>query len=142
MVGTSRLGKLRSDGSSPPSSQPGLDSIPVVHCRPDIKMESHVQLILWIGSTGVEIDNISDICSASVNEPVMSVKWRSVSIRQHVFFGTSGKTHPNAVMIQAFGVLSFGLPTKLTSLGPPHLSAPRPASHIKTCSQAFSLTAL
>lgn len=32
------------------------------------------------------------------------------------------KTHPKAVFTQAFGVLSFGLPTKLTSLGPPHLS--------------------
>jgi len=47
-------------------------------------MESHVQLILWIGSASVEIDDISDICSASINEPVMSVKWGSVSIRQHI----------------------------------------------------------
>ena len=53
--------------SSPPACQPGLDPIPVVHCRSDIEMESHVELILWIRSTSVEIDNVSDICPASID---------------------------------------------------------------------------
>ena len=55
---------------------------------------------------------------------------------------TEGLTHPNSVFTQAFGVLSFGLPLKLTNLTPPQLSPPRPLSHFSTSPHARSFTAL
>ena len=46
------------------------------------------------------------------------------------------------VFPQALGDRSLGLPAKLLSLTPPHFSPPHPASHARTCSHAFSFTAL
>jgi hypothetical protein len=42
-------------------------------------MERHIQLVFRIGSASVEIDNVSDICAASIDQPIVPVKRGSVT---------------------------------------------------------------
>lgn len=69
--------------STPPTRKPRLDAVPVVDCRTNIEVERHALLFAWVGSTGIEVNDITNIGTASIDQPVVSVEWRRVPQGSH-----------------------------------------------------------
>lgn len=93
----------------------------------------------------VEIYHISNARTTTINSPVMPIKRCSIAMdgsSHNPGLREGHSAYPSSIFKRALGLLSLGLPLKLTSCTPPQASPPRPDSHFIISAQARSLTAL
>lgn len=93
----------------------------------------------------VKVNHIVDVLPAAVHRPVMAIEGAliaALSSAKTLSQGRGNSTHPSNTITLALGVIFLLSPANLTSLGPPHRSPPRPASHFLISVHARSLTAL
>lgn len=72
------------DPSVPKLAESHLDSLEIIQGWPNIKIEGCVSGRRWcigIRATGIEVDNVAHSYSATVHEPIVSIKGGLVPIR-------------------------------------------------------------